>query len=409
MARCDARYWVFGLLVAAGWLAGCDVIQGYHRTRDDGPSTSQFRYEVEFVPNAVLVREDTSPHWQLGRYAFKRGADRLLVISRITSFAEKLTKRQINRGQVSSRYDKNLERVWITIPLGIPIGEELDLKELEWDFLIGYDEGDLDTGLMYTQPNRVLGKLKLLEERPDEVVIAIDMVVEPQKKPRWDGFHKVITVPVTPNGVRATPVRDDLAGQWLIENPPPRSTPTPTIGHTPPQAVTPEPEPVLGQAPPPPATQPATATASQDQEPEEPALTAEELVGRWISKRGRGDGHDPVFEYRLQFNANGTFVLADQRPGYPFMARWGEYQVLKDYVVFTTTRFTGLDTDNDHMHHIADSLMQSAKVERKDGGNLILTGKLPVRGKAGNNVVKSVFEKGDYKPIPWRNPIRRRK
>ena len=76
--------------VATLALAGCGwgLTEGLNPGRKVDPTTAQFRLESELIPNSSLAREDTSPDWQGGRYAFTNGADRLLVISRITSYEE---------------------------------------------------------------------------------------------------------------------------------------------------------------------------------------------------------------------------------------------------------------------------------------------------------------------------------
>ena len=122
------------------------------------PSTAEFRIEAELVTRAELVRVDTSP-FPHGRFAFRRGADHLLVITRITSFATD------GSGNLHRRQDAIKERVWITIPFGAPMGHELSLEKLEQMFNAGYDREarqDGDVGYLI-RPNKTTGRVSLDE------------------------------------------------------------------------------------------------------------------------------------------------------------------------------------------------------------------------------------------------------
>ncbi len=310
-------------------LTGCIDYQGMHHVRDDGPSTAEFRNEAEFIPNAVLVREDTSPKWQLGRYAFKRGADRLLVISRITSFAEKESgsrsrnRRNTNANSTPKRYDQILERVWISLELGVETGKRLDLDMLQQKFRVGYDEGPID-GEMYVQPNRVIGQLTLVEEGPNIVVIDISMRVKPIRLPAWE-YSGVISVPVTPAGVRAKAVQPQewarrmSAKQKEAENAAAKEAQKRAADEAP-KTTPPPQEPMPGEAPA--VTQPAEQTG-QDIELEKILLNH-----KWI-------GDDGGIEYRFQFDADGKFTYSTSSTGNPPTLKWGKYTVKRDHVVLS--------------------------------------------------------------------------
>lgn len=308
--------WKFAAVIClVAFMSGCDAIQGISIPKDDGPSTAEFRFNAEFIPNAELVRENTTPHWPLGRYAFKRGADRLLVISRITSFAEKLNPDDKENPELGRRYDKVLERVWITIPLGTQIGDSLDLETLERKFLVAYDEGDLD-GAIYVQPNRIYGTLRVLEEKSDSVMVDIDMVVQTKRMPNWS-YRKVESVPVTFTGIRAKPTKGHEGlpvssnnGALSVESP---------VGDTPaiPQVddIESSDSPAAGEADPVGITQPV----------------APSIMGKWIGETPpRSQSY--IFEGRFQFDADGRFYYSMARTAPPLLC-YGTYEIKGKFVV----------------------------------------------------------------------------
>jgi len=389
----QSKRWGLGvLLLFVVSVGGCIDFQGIHRPRDDGQSTTAFRFETEFIPNAVLVRESTLPTWQLGRHAFKRGADRLLVISRVTSFGDPLTKGQIRRGVVPKLYDQILERVWISLELGVQVGEELNLDELQQKFRIGYDEGPID-GEMYIQPNRVLGLMTLIEEGPDSVVIDINMRVEPIRLPPWT-YVGTVSIPVTPSGVRAKRLEErDLSVAALDKlQPQTESVSDEPVG---------QPDAVAEEAPleQPPATQPDDET---NDGADVPPLTAKELVGQWICERGDGSGHDTKYEYYLQFELDGRYVYTDQRPGYHPMAKWGDYQVKGKYLVLHVTRYTTLNDNNDHMRFLK-SRYSTARI-RRDGTGFTLEGAIAGRGSIFKGAITS-FSRSHAPRLPMKDPV----
>ena len=327
----------FGVLLGAVLLLlpvlpGCsseeNVIQGISLPAKVDPSTAEFHYEFEMIPNAELVKEDTTPIWPLGRYAFRSGPDRLLVVTRITTLDEKLTDEQKKQGVKPERYERFFERAWITIPAGTELNEELDLQKLQEQFLVGYDEQE---GAGYfVQPNRITGKVRILEERPDVAVVKINMAVQPSRKTPW-WVKETLAVPITPTGVRASLVLED--------NRKPRETP-PATPQQPEQSPT-----TQAVAPPPPgmATLPLQPGEEYDPQP-----TAEESVQRFVgswegtmrpTNRDSGRPDQLIYTYRFQFGKNKNFVFTTQRPGFPEFSRWGEWDVKDDYLILHVLKF----------------------------------------------------------------------
>lgn len=364
--RCWSRAVLMLCLTAVG---GCTTA-GIARIRFVDPSTANYRTEVELIENAQLVREDTSPSWMLGRYAFKQGVDRLLVVSRITSF-EDLS------GDRPRRYDKVLERVWIALPLGTQVGQLLKLEELEYQFLVGYDEGLLGEE-MYVQPNRVLGKVRMIEEKPGAVVVAFDMRVEPARIPAWN-YKEVVTVPVSP-GVRAKRLPEEMELSRSLydqRQEPPAIVPeiqplmveasgdarmSGTVSDT---AVDSSVDSAIANQPGVSATQPA-----EDQEGQQRSI-----VGKWIGDSG-------TYEIRFQFDPDGRFVFSTCRSGYEPGRKMGVYKLKGNYVVMEVKKFI-FGENKDHMRFLHDDPYIMLKFAW-DGDLLVLSGNLRDReGRAG--------------------------
>ena len=303
-------------------MASCNSIQGISIPRDDGPSSAEFRFDAEFIPNAVLVREETTPHWPLGRYAFKRGADRLLVVSRITSFSEKRDSKDKEESEFGPRYDKVLERVWITIPLGTQIGEALDLETLERKFLVAYDEGELDGGI-YVQPNRIYGTVRVLEEKSDSVTVDIDMVVQTKRMPSWS-YHHTGPVSITHTGIRAKPARRYTEANTNFIK---RGTQTSNIDqpHPTTESTLASEENDLQQS----SETPADNTSSGL--PPNSQSTSKMILGQWIGETHFVPGK-PIFECRFQFDPDGKFYYSVAREAPP-QRRYGTYEVKGKFVV----------------------------------------------------------------------------
>ena len=183
-------------------LCGCT---GVWLPKRAGPSTDQSRVEMEFIPSAELVRENTAPRWALGRFAFQHGPNGLLVVSNITSFADELAE-QAKKEVEPKRIDRILERLWVTIPLGTTVGETLRLEDLEARFLIGYDAGLIGDD-QFVQPSRVSGTVRLTKESADHVVIDVDIFVQSTRYRPWR-VKSQQRVPVTTVGLRGWPVRE---------------------------------------------------------------------------------------------------------------------------------------------------------------------------------------------------------
>lgn len=299
------------------------------RVRDDGPSTALFRIETEYLPNAVVVREETTPKWPLGRYAFKRGADSVLVISRITSFGEKLGKKQAEEGIIPNRYDKVLERVWITLSLDTAIGEELDLELLERRFQVVYDEGEVD-GDIFVQPNRVLGTIMLLEENEGNLVVDIDMVVETKRMPSWSVRNHRLSIPASYLGVRARPATD-YSPLASLEQEEPAEEQVAEGGFEEGDLLVQDL--ILAQ------TEPVSATP----QPAEEEVVADdysfeqEAIGQWLGDNGK-------YEFRFQFEADGRFVYSTCRNNAPPMLIWGTYEFKNTFLILKSHFLSGFET-----------------------------------------------------------------
>jgi len=357
-------HWGAGLLMLSAALlataaGGCNsaeedsgnVIQGINVPAKVDPSTAEFRFEYEMIPNAEMVREDTSPIWQLGRYAFRSGPDRLLVITRVTSVEEILSEEQKKQGVEPKRYDRFLERTWITIPAGTELGEELDLLKLQEQFLIGYDEHEGEG--YFTQPNRVTGKVTLLEEGPASAVVKINMSVQPWRKPPW-WVRETLAVPVTSTGIRASLALDNSGPAARRGGGDSKAEDQDTSSSQP--------------APAPPGM--ATHLAPGDAYDEQPSAeeTQQRLVGRWEGSMRPIDPEDQkpmskVYTYRFQFDDKGNYVFTTQRPGFPEFSRWGTWQMKEDYLVLHVQKY-GVHVD--HLQFL-DSPFINLRVRWKNG------------------------------------------
>jgi hypothetical protein len=203
MHRNRVCFWlgVVALLVTGGVLGGCWGVY-YPDEVDQWRSSTETR--VELVADAVLAKEDTSPTWQLGRYVYKRGGDRLLVVTHITSWPEKRTEDD----QPVSDKDRIFERVWVTIPANTPVGKALKVEKLNEAFMAGYDVKGVNEPGFFIQPAHLLGTITILEEGPNEVNMSIDVVCEPQRLLSWR-YKQIVRVPVSPHGDFAQQATDE--------------------------------------------------------------------------------------------------------------------------------------------------------------------------------------------------------
>ncbi|MAE66311.1 MAG: hypothetical protein CMJ18_18735 [Phycisphaeraceae bacterium] len=319
------------------------------------------------VPRAVLAHEDTSPRPQ-GRFGFKRGADHLLVVTRITSVAQKN-----GRTQRSDRYH---ERVWITVPFGAALGTELSVKELEERFLVGYDRNERGEGF-FIRPNRTTGKLTIREMDDESAVVDLDILVAP---PSWQSWRvrETVTVPVTETGMLATPAAE--VSEYLIDD----------LSVSEPQTLDD------------PALEPVTQVTSTEPTPAPaPAAPIERgsIIGRWVAPRGTAPGMNAKFEYRFQLEVD-RFLFTTQREGYPAMARWGKWDVMHNHLVLTVDRFTTINSNLDHMNYLGDSPIIAAKLSWH-GGSLVIDGKF----KDGQGDQRLVLKRGTYARMPMKDPL----
>lgn len=304
------------LLVLASWLSlpGCGVTSGLFMVSDEPPTTAQMRTHAETIPSAQLVREDTMPRWQLGRHAFRRGVDRLLVLTNITSFATK------EGDKPAKRRDAILERIWIVIPEGTPVGTLLDMEQLAWERMIGYDAGLLegpDAG-QFIQPFRLTGKVAVLEEKGDTVAMYVNVLVQPKELNNWS-YKGTFDVPQTIDGIYASKVSADPRSVYVDRLPVRQVATIPTD-------ETPNPNPI-----PPAATQPAATATQPDEAATQPVNRS--VVGMWINE-------SPRWYERFQFNKDGTFIHANCRPDYDPAIHTGTYEIKGQYLIVTVTAYT---------------------------------------------------------------------
>lgn len=264
-------------------------------------SVAKSREEVELVRNAALAKESTQPVWDLGRFAFVPGEDRLLVVTRITSWPDATDPNIANTKDPTKPQpeykDRRIERVWIVIPKDTPVGKEIKLDELDANFLVGYDAGDVGEGF-FAQPNKLLGSVIIKEDTPDHVVLDIDVVSEPQRMSSWR-FTQIGEVPVTDTGIRAT--RAENLDRATIVGRKQRS-----INYYAAPAIS-------GLAP---TTQPIAAEAANH------LLGERSVAGKWEAS-GQG------YKVRLQLNADQRFSLATGKGdgADPVLVQKGSYEV----------------------------------------------------------------------------------
>lgn len=300
--------------VALAVMPGCFIMP--LEPKDKGAATDRYRVEMEYLPGAQMVREDTSPTWELGRQAFIAGTDRIIVIGRTTSYAD---KDEDGKPLPGTDRDRKLERVWITIKSDIPLGKALRVEDLELEYQTGYDVNNLDSKGFFNGPALMKGYVNLVEEGPDKVVVIFDLEVRPNKPfqaENWkvEGKH---TITVVPQGRIATAAvsRDVLVNEQPVVPP----VPTPAVDGT----TTPVTTPVLTPAP---------LTTPKDPGTEQPAVSAEpkkevakSIVGKWSYNTSD-------FDYRFQFGENGKFIYSTGRgdgagDSYEALMIYGTYEI----------------------------------------------------------------------------------
>ena len=302
--------------------------------KDSGASTAQTRVHFELVPNARLVTEDTRPAWELGRHAYVPGDNRLLVVTRITSYAKRDQKGKPLPGD-ENRYDKIIERFWLTIPPDLPVGQTLDFTDLEKDLLLGYDRKNVGEPY-YIYGCSARGKITILEEKAGSVAFDFNAVVEPFQHDKW-GVNGLQEVTYSLSGIYANQpapsalqrylIRKgassnaDSAGELRIPN---ANMSDASVDPDMVQVSIPEAPGDVEPADAGDATSSDTADASDTEASGE--IDAKALVGKWRGKPERG------WEYLFQFNADGTFNYNMSRGGRPYVYM-GRYRVQGNYLI----------------------------------------------------------------------------
>ena len=338
----------FACLLTTGVLGGC-IFQPIE-SRDVPKSTTLSRVELEMVSDARLVREDTSPDPQ-GRFGFKRGENALLVITRITSSAKRPGRP--NEG----REDRYVERVWITVPIGVPLGAQLDLKELEQQFYIGYDRNNQGRGY-FIRPCSTSGKLTVLERSDERAVIRIDAEISPWQDQWWRLRDDALELTVTEDGIYAQMVHevDRFHPDPLLYSVAPLEVDLPPIDSAAGDLRTPLPG----------AIGPRAVGAGR---PSDGANRPRPIVGKWSTQMQN-------WKHRYQFNPNGTFILASTRGVRPMVLE-GLYEVNDEFVIMEYKKFYEMYPGGhraDHMKSIANQI--TAVQVKWMGDNLVLSGKL---------------------------------
>ena len=335
--------------------------------RDFGAHTDQYDIKYEFIPDAQRVTEDCSPYWELGRTAFKRGTDRIIVIGRTTSYAKKDGK-DVVPGTLEPR---KLERVWIQIPGETPLGKALKLEELEFTHLTSYDINNLDGKGFFNGPNLMKGYIVLLEQDANKAVVQFDIEVRPNKPFQAENWFVKgqLELPVKRDGGIGTLHKsrdvEVASGQ-------PAAIPT----ATPATPVTPDPATSTNTA----ANTAANTNTKPEVKVETPAVS-KPITGKWICDT-------PAFEYRFQFEEDGKFIFShtrgdgvnsDDHPG----MNYGSYEIKKnkitEWAVLLVERceFEGKSALKD-LYKDKPQIMMKVEWE---GDNLVMTGQLAVNNR----------------------------
>jgi len=313
--------------------------------KDDGATSSQTRIEYELIPNARIMTEDTRPAWPLGRHAFVPGENRLLVMTRITSYAQRDKDGKSLPGP-ENRYDKMVERFWLTIPPDLPVGVTLDFKEIREQSLIGYDRQNVGEPF-YVYGASADGKITILEEKRDSVVFSFKARIQPGGNDEW-GVNGIREIAYAPQGVWAEPpspseLEEYLAnkkavaaaeseeGSLLIPNEGIDESELATNVMPVTTMVREEEHGAEGED----GTTAADEDAARAQlEEQRTKQFAQAVLGQW---RGRSDDTDS-WEWLFQFNADNTFVYSRSRGGRPYVFA-GRYRIQGRYMVLFVDKF----------------------------------------------------------------------
>ncbi|MBI1337617.1 MAG: hypothetical protein GC164_11715 [Phycisphaera sp.] len=192
-----SRLFVMTTLAAVSCsLMGC---WGANLPPNDKPNTSvNAHVDFEIIPNAEVVRDSTEPEPR-GRHGFRPGLDRVLVMTRVTTFTSEANKDNKND---TSRVKTNLERAWVTVPYTLKAGETLVVNDIP-EAKLGYDVS-LDGGAFFIYGNRITGTIKIVEEKEKSMVLDLDVLVTPQYLRSWR-VQEQVEVPLTETGIHATP------------------------------------------------------------------------------------------------------------------------------------------------------------------------------------------------------------
>ncbi len=353
-------------LIAAAMLAGCESGGVSYilplAPRDFGAHTDQYDIKYEFIPDAQRVTEDCSPYWELGRTAFKRGTDRLIVIGRTTSYAKKDGK-EVIPGTLEPR---KLERVWIQVPGETPLGKAMKLEDLEFTHLTSYDINNLDGKGFFNGPNLMKGYIVLLEQDANKAVIQFDIEVRPNKPFQAENWFVKgqLELPVKPDGGIAT-LHKSRDVEVATGQPAAIPTTTPAPASTDPAT----------------STNTAANTAAKTDPKVEAPVVSKPVVGKWICDT-------PSFEYRFQFEEDGKFIFSHCRgdgvndTDHPGM-NYGTYETKKskstEWAVLFVERceFGGTSALKDLYKDKPQVMM---KIEW-EGENLVMTGQLAVNNR----------------------------
>lgn len=373
--------------------------------QDTGANTDQYELEFELVPDAQMVSEDISPIWDLGRNAFKRGTDRLLVISRTTSYSDKDEDYKVIPGTLRER---RRERAWIQIPGDIQVGKAIKLEELEKEFLTGFDVNNLNGNGPLNSTALMKGYIVFESITETEAKINMHIEIRPNRPflgKDWN-VKGVQTVKVYPNGHYATytvsrdsvlVVGDREGGvvpkevQGDASSNADNNTNTTQVADA--NSATNN------------TTDNANATdnnaANTDNNTDnndnnaaatDKKFSANDIIGRWAART-------PALDYRFQLEKNGTFIYAttrgdgikdDYAPGMVY----GYYTVKQSrtatWIVFDIKEFRF--DKKDHMEFLKENPLL-AKMEY-DGTKLTLTGKF-----RGSNSQRIVLDAGSYEDM----------
>ncbi len=326
----------FGLLavVLAGAMTGCGrsagqrddvgLAGGIHLPRGADPSRAEYAFHAELVSDARLVRQHTTPRWQLGRFGYLPGDDDVLVITRITRLPE-----FGERG--GELVDSFIERAWIAIPPTAEVGEVVKLEDLEAQRRVGYDVGRVDGPGQFSRSFRIVGTVSVIEQHEDELEIAVDLEVRPKDARNWT-VTELYTLPRDGELVYATRAdaarvasahrepRPDWTSLFDDEDEPAETDPIARADDT-----------ANGQQQAEGDTDDQqTAAAQQDDSEEENTI-----VGRWIGQTDR-------FQLRLQIEDDGEFVFASTRGGgnYAPGIRKGTYRIDGNWLTMTVDSYT---------------------------------------------------------------------